>query len=457
MSTKPLLNTLERKSILFIGDLILIGISLRNFVIRAVDYQNEDPLFYQIAIVSIGVLNYFLLAYIFETYNLEKVPKSVTYSIIRIFTITFLFTISIVGITTFFFAFAYWQVYLLVFIIFCPIQLSLWRLLFNYVFKFVPTVKKALYIYDETTKHSLQKNLDNINGNEENETYYKVVSTYLNSDDGNPINENKLLEKNIDSCIINTRSYNHFSKQMENMLVNSLLSGKEVLTYTSFYESTYEALPIDSHNDSLYEILQLSNNKIHYIQGITNFSFNILLTFISGLAFLLSIPFVFLLNIFFNPGPLFYTQLRVGKHGKEYKVFKFRSMVVDAEKKGAKMATKNDARVTKFGKVLRKFRVDELPQVWSIIRGDMSFIGPRPERKVFVDKLNEVTPFYNVRHLVKPGISGWAQVKYKYGENLEDSIRKLEYDLYYIKNKSVVLDLRIIFKTLSTILFSRGV
>jgi exopolysaccharide biosynthesis polyprenyl glycosylphosphotransferase len=457
MSTKPLLNTLERKSILFLGDLTLIAISLRNFVLRAVDYQNEEPLFYQIAIVGIGVVIYFLLAYIFETYNLEKVPKSVTYSIIRIFTITFLFTISIVFITTFFFAFAYWQLYLLVFMIFCPIQLSLWRLLFNYIFKFVPTVKRVLYIYDPSTEDSLQKNVNNINGEEGNETYYKVVSTYLNSDNSDPISENKLLENNIDSLIINTRSYNHFSKQMENMLVNSLLSGKEVLTYTSFYESTYEALPIDSHNDSLYEVLQLSNNKIHYIQGIVNFTFNFFLTFISGLAFLLSIPFVFLLNLFLNPGPLFYTQLRVGKHGKEYKVFKFRSMVVDAEKKGAKMATKNDARVTKFGKVLRKFRVDELPQVWSIIRGDMSFIGPRPERKVFVDKLNEVTPFYNVRHLVKPGISGWAQVKYKYGENLEDSIRKLEYDLYYIKNKSIVLDLRIIFKTLSTILFSRGI
>jgi exopolysaccharide biosynthesis polyprenyl glycosylphosphotransferase len=457
MSTKPLLNTLERKSILFLGDLTLIGLSLRNFVLRAVDYQNEEPLFYQIAIVGIGVVIYFLLAYIFETYNLEKVPKSVTYSIIRIFTITFLFTISIVFITTFFFAFAYWQLYLLVFMIFCPIQLSLWRLLFNYIFKFVPTVKRVLYIYDASTEDSLQKNVNNINGEEGNETYYKVVSTYLNSDNSDPISENKLLENNIDSLIINTRSYNHFSKQMENMLVNSLLSGKEVLTYTSFYESTYEALPIDSHNDSLYEVLQLSNNKIHYIQGIANFTFNFFLTFISGLAFLLSIPFVFLLNLFLNPGPLFYTQLRVGKHGKEYKVFKFRSMVVDAEKKGAKMATKNDARVTKFGKVLRKFRVDELPQVWSIIRGDMSFIGPRPERKVFVDKLNEVTPFYNVRHLVKPGISGWAQVKYKYGENLEDSIRKLEYDLYYIKNKSIVLDLRIIFKPLSTILFSRGI
>ena len=202
MSTKPLLNTLERKSILFLGDLTLIGLSLRNFVLRAVDYQNEEPLFYQIAIVGIGVVIYFLLAYIFETYNLEKVPKSVTYSIIRIFTITFLFTISIVFITTFFFAFPYWQLSLLVFMNFCPIQLSLWRLLFNYIFKFVPTVKRVLYIYDASTEDSLQKNVNNINGEEGNETYYKVVSTYLNSDNSDPISENKLLENNIDSLII---------------------------------------------------------------------------------------------------------------------------------------------------------------------------------------------------------------------------------------------------------------
>lgn len=132
-------------------------------------------------------------------------------------------------------------------------------------------------------------------------------------------------------------------------------------------------------------------------------------------------------------------------------------MVVNAEKYGAKMATKNDTRITPFGKVLRMFRIDELPQVISIIKGDMQFIGPRPERKVFVDELNSILPFYNVRHLIKPGVTGWAQVKYKYGENFEDSIRKLEYDLYYIKNRSFTLDLRIIFKTITTVLFSRGV
>lgn len=132
-------------------------------------------------------------------------------------------------------------------------------------------------------------------------------------------------------------------------------------------------------------------------------------------------------------------------------------MVIDAEKSGVAMATKNDARITPFGRIMRTFRIDELPQIISVIRGDMEFIGPRPERGFFVDKLKDRLPFYNVRHLIKPGITGWAQVKYKYGENLEDSMRKLEYDLYYIKNRSITLDMRIILKTVTTVLFSRGI
>ena len=132
-------------------------------------------------------------------------------------------------------------------------------------------------------------------------------------------------------------------------------------------------------------------------------------------------------------------------------------MVVNAEEAGAMMATKNDNRITPFGRILRLFRIDELPQILSVIKGDMQFIGPRPERKVFVNQLNKMIPFYNVRHLIKPGITGWAQVKYKYGENLDDSVKKLEYDLYYVKNRSITLDLRIIFKTVTTVLFSRGV
>ena len=457
MPKRAILSTLERKSILIIGDFLIVGLALKNFVFRAIDYQNRETIETQVAIFALGFISYSMLGYVLDHYNIEKIYKSQFIARLRILSVSTIFAILLVVLTTIFFDFAYWRTHLIVFLLLLPIQLLLWRSLFNYIFKFVPTVKKVLYLYDNSTADSLEKNIDLINGTEK-KTYYEVVDSYMNDEDelaqGIPTNVN---DSDIDTWIINTRNYNHFSNNLERNMVSTILEGKEIITFTSFYETVYEALPITSHNDSIYEILQLKNSKLRYIQSIVGFNFNLILTLFTGLIFLLVLPFVFVLNIFFNRGPLFYTQLRVGKYGKEYKIFKFRSMVVDAEKSGAKMATKNDARITGFGRILRKFRIDELPQILSVVRGDMVFIGPRPERKVFVDKLNEVTPFYNVRHLAKPGITGWAQVKYKYGENLEDSIRKLEFDLYYIKNKSVALDIRIIFKTISTIIFSRGV
>ncbi|MFT6993291.1 MAG: lipopolysaccharide/colanic/teichoic acid biosynthesis glycosyltransferase [Maribacter sp.] len=457
MSNQAILNAVERKSILFIGDFLIIGFALRNFILRAIDYQGQSEQSTQILLFFFGLLAYFTIAYVLDLYNLEKVPKPLTIIAIRVFSIAFIFALTEFFITTIIFDFAYWRIHLIIFMIFCPIQLVLWRLLFNHIFKFVPVTKKVLYFYDKTTQETLDKNIELINGQNDKETYHQVITTYLNNEFSTSDEDLRNIEKNIDTWIINTRNYNHFSSWMERKMVKSMIDGKDIITYTSFYESIYEALPIDSHNDSIYEILQLKNNKIRYVQSITSFCFNLILTVVTGIVFALVVPFVFVMNFFFNKGPLFYAQPRVGKYGKEYKVYKFRSMVINAESTGAQMATKNDTRITKFGKILRKFRIDELPQFLSVLQGNMVFIGPRPERKVFVDKLNEVTPFYNVRHLVKPGITGWAQVKYKYGENMEDSIRKLEYDLYYIKNKSVVLDFRIIFKTITTILFSRGV
>ena len=457
MAKQTILNTLERKSILILGDFLIVAFALRNYVLRAIDYQDRGTVIIQILIFLIGFVSYAMLGYVLDHYNLEKITKSKTISKIRALGVAFLFTLLVIIITTILFDFAYWRTHLLVFMIFFPIQLVLWREIFNYIFKFVPTVKNVLYLYDGSTQESMEKNIELINGIDKN-TYYNVIDSYMHKE--NYLPDPEKIEKDgqkIDAWIINTRSYNHFSAEMERNMVNAILTGKEIITFTSFYETVYEALPITSHNDSLYEILKLKNSKLRYVQTIVSFNFNLILTLITGLAFALVTPFVFVLNFFFNKGPLFYTQLRVGRYGREYTIYKFRSMVTNAESKGAQMAKKNDTRITAFGKILRKFRIDELPQILSVIKGDMVFIGPRPERKVFVDKLMEVTPFYNVRHLVRPGITGWAQVKYKYGENLEDSIRKLEYDLYYIKNKSVALDIRIIFKTLTTILFSRGV
>ena len=137
-------------------------------------------------------------------------------------------------------------------------------------------------------------------------------------------------------------------------------------------------------------------------------------------------------------------------------IFKFRSMRQDAEKNGAVWASKNDARVTRVGNFIRKVRIDEIPQMWNVIRGQMSFVGPRPERPVFVEQLSSKLPYYTLRHSSKPGITGWAQVCYPYGASEEDALRKLEYDLYYIKHQSLFLDLLIIFRTIKTVLFQKG-
>lgn len=158
-----------------------------------------------------------------------------------------------------------------------------------------------------------------------------------------------------------------------------------------------------------------------------------------------------------SPGPVLYSQTRVGQGGKLFKVYKFRSMYVDAEARtGAVWATKNDPRITPLGRWLRKLRIDELPQLFNVLRGEMAMVGPRPERPEFVQTLAEQIPYYRQRLCVKPGITGWAQINHKYGDTLEDTITKLEFDLYYIKNLAATLDAYIMFQTLKVMLLSRG-
>jgi sugar transferase (PEP-CTERM system associated) len=157
-----------------------------------------------------------------------------------------------------------------------------------------------------------------------------------------------------------------------------------------------------------------------------------------------------------SAGPVFYLQERVGQYGTTFRLIKLRSMRQDAEKDGAVWASVNDDRVTRYGAFIRKVRIDELPQLWNVIKGEMSFVGPRPERPIFVDQLAQVIPYYGIRHVIKPGITGWAQIRYPYGATTEDALKKLEYDLYYLKNFSIALDLVIIFDTIKTVLCRRG-
>jgi exopolysaccharide biosynthesis polyprenyl glycosylphosphotransferase len=155
-------------------------------------------------------------------------------------------------------------------------------------------------------------------------------------------------------------------------------------------------------------------------------------------------------------GPLLYRQERVGLHGKPFTIIKFRSMRVDAEKDGPRWAANNDRRVTPIGSFIRRTRIDELPQIFNVLTGDMSIVGPRPERPVFVDALAKQIPFYQERHLAKPGITGWAQINYPYGATEEDARMKLSYDLFYIKNRNTFLDVMIIIQTLEVLLWNSG-
>lgn len=169
------------------------------------------------------------------------------------------------------------------------------------------------------------------------------------------------------------------------------------------------------------------------------------------------IPLIMLAVRLDSEGPAFYTQTRMGKNGSLFKVVKFRTMRLDAEfATGPQWAGDNDPRVTRVGKFLRTTRLDEIPQLWCVLKGDMAFVGPRPERPEFIEQLSKEIPFYGVRHMVRPGVTGWAQIKYKYGSTVEDAREKLQYDLFYIKNASLGLDLLIVFQTVKTVLLRRG-
>jgi sugar transferase (PEP-CTERM system associated) len=174
------------------------------------------------------------------------------------------------------------------------------------------------------------------------------------------------------------------------------------------------------------------------------------------LSFPVAVLTAFLIKID-SRGPIFYKQERVGMNGEPFNVIKFRSMKTDAEANGTPIwAASNDDRTTRVGKVIRKLRIDEIPQFWNILKGEMNFVGPRPERPHFVKQLANEIPYFEHRHLVAPGLTGWAQIKYPYGASVSDAIQKLQYDLYYIKNQSLTLDLVIVFETIKTVLFGRG-
>jgi sugar transferase (PEP-CTERM system associated) len=266
--------------------------------------------------------------------------------------------------------------------------------------------------------------------------------------------ENVVKTADVDRIVIAVRE-RRGAFPTETLLRMSLAGDVAIEECTSFYERVTGQVHLDMLRPSWLifdgrgrdtRLKTVAREAIHRFMGLIGLA----VSFPIGLATAILIKLD-------SKGPIFYMQERVGKNGKSFQVVKFRSMKTDAEADGKPVwATTTDDRTTRVGRIIRKIRVDEIPQFWNIIKGEMMFVGPRPERPHFVSQLAQEVNFYEHRHLVAPGLTGWAQIKYPYGASVEDARQKLQYDLYYIKNQSLPLDFLIIFETVKTVLFGKG-
>lgn len=240
----------------------------------------------------------------------------------------------------------------------------------------------------------------------------------------------------------------------EQLLQLSLSGNVSIEEGASFYERLTGRVHLDMMRPSW--LIFSGRGRQARFNAVTRVALHRIVAFVGAI---LSLPLAIVTAILIkldSRGPVLYRQERVGRNGRTFMVMKFRSMRVDAEKNGPVWARTEDDRVTRMGRIIRKIRIDEIPQFWNILKGDMNFVGPRPERPHFVSQLAEEIPYYEQRHLIEPGLTGWAQIKYPYGSSIEDARQKLQYDLYYIKNQSLALDATILFETVKTILFGRG-
>jgi len=232
--------------------------------------------------------------------------------------------------------------------------------------------------------------------------------------------------------------------------------GVRIVPMSLLFEEITGRIPVELIGETWLMSLPLDHPLNRPLNRAIKRCFDVIFASVGLALFLPLLPLLALLIYLDHPGPIFYTQLRVGRNGKLFKLYKLRSMIPEAEKEGPKWAQKSDPRITKIGRFLRKTHLDEFPQLFNIIKGDMSVVGPRPERPEFVEELSKEIPFFRLRHMVKPGMAGWALVKYGYAASKEDTMFKLQYDLYYIKNWSLWLDILILLKTVLDAVTLRG-
>ncbi len=451
----------ERKVLLRIFDFFSVLFSLYFVgIIFQFDYFNISTTNYYWIIV----LGLYLLFFgsVFEMYNLQVASNQ--YQVIKSIILTTSITVLSYLLTPIYTPVLpsnRLQILIFFFAIFGA--LFIWRMIYVRFFASNRFVKKVILVCDKEQVKEL------VDGLESADPHYRVLG-FVNSDSTNltDIDLKDIEHINIDSLelfvkqnsisevVIASQKTDGITVKLYNQLIHLLENGYIIREYTQVYENITQRIPVQYVSRDFYRYFPFSRSNQNHLYLIVVRFLEIIISLIGLTVGLLLVPLVFVGNLFGNQGKLFYTQERVGRNGKVFRILKFRTMIKNAEKSGAVFATSNDSRVTPFGKIMRKSRIDEFPQFYNILKGEMAVIGPRPERPVFVNEIAEVMPFYETRHVIKPGLTGWAQVNYSYGETIDDSLIKLQYDLYYIKHRSLFLDFNIIFKTFSTVLFYRG-
>ena len=445
----------ERKLLLRLLDVGLALLGL-HFLGRIFDFDyfiiREDKWLWSLLLA--GYIWFF--GSIFEIYDLQKSSNffKIIKGIVITISVTFIFYLLTPFLTP---ELPNSRIQLLYFYLTMILSMSIGRLLYIGLIHSPIFIKNVIVIANGKEFTAIEKNLAAADPN------YRI-KYFINTDENQSKNHTKeissaqLIEKVKEGLyeIVVTQNAKFSSPTLYNKLLSLFNEGYVIKEYAQVYEELSNRVLVNFKDEELFKQFPFSkyNNKPLY--RVFRRFFDIIASVLGLILFAFLFPWIIVVNFFANRGPLFYSQKRVGKNGKTFNIHKLRSMVVNAEKEGAVWAQKNDTRITKFGKFLRKTRLDEFPQFYNILKGEMSVIGPRPERPIFVQQLSTEITFYPTRHIVKPGLTGWAQVNTAYASTLEGSLEKLQYDLYYIKNRNIFLDFNIIIKTLSTVLFFRG-
>lgn len=445
----------RRKFFLIIGDILIIFLSLETAYFIRLD--RHIPL-NNMSILSISFISliYILSFYIFDFYNINRKLKLNRMILNLLGAIAFVSTIIVV----YFYVIPYQlgRGIFLISLILIGISVIIWRILFSSFLKMAVIPRKVLIvgageagqiIYSIIKNNSEYEVIGFVDNNRKKDNL--TESNIL----GDPLSLEKIVEENkVDDIVLSIEPTK--KKGLNASLINCKMKGTRIIDMPTFFEHLTNKLPISYIKEKWFlyaDGFSKTGDKIYLRLK------RLLDLFISTVLLICLLPLGLIVSLavkLSSRGSIFYIQERLGENSHPFKLIKFRTMIEGAEKREPKWAEEKDLRVTKIGRILRRLRFDEVPQLINVMKGDMSLIGPRPEREYFVKKLTEEIPFYSLRFSVKPGLTGWAQVNFRYGASLEDTMEKLSYDLYYIKNMSLFLDIRILLKTIRSVLFALG-